>query len=289
MNNNIILELNETNNLLNYWYNKLGSKWYQEIIFLSFLPFGIIGMLFNILTLFILNSNQFKISFYTFLRAYTINSTLICFICATRFISNTRRFFTFSNTIAANLYTCYFFLPLVAYTNFFSSATEILLALERITLLSNKILWFKKIKPKILCYIICIFALFISIPYYLNFKPLKKVIYLNETEIFIINYYLSSESPYIIRKYLDVQSYLVELTHIILSTTLNIIIIYFIKVYNKRKKRLIAFKQNRIDNLNRNNQINVNKVKETFQKRKLDLMEIKLATLSILLGTISTM
>jgi hypothetical protein len=149
-------------------YRLYGSSTVQDIINISLIPLGLIGIGLNILSLIILRSNgaRFKQTFYTYLRAYTICSIFICFLNATQFTSQVSKVFKFTNTKISFQYYCYIFVPLINITNFYGSMLDVALSLERVVILSNKLKWFIQLNQKVVCFVFAVIAFVLLGPFF---------------------------------------------------------------------------------------------------------------------------
>jgi hypothetical protein len=165
--------MNNTNNLnnvtenyypLEYWFSLVGSVYINNILPITLIPISAIGTILNLLALLILRADTFNLHFYTYLRAYTSCSLLICLLNSTLFVSGTRQLLKFTNTKGSFEYYCYFLGPMIAITNLYCSFIDVILSMERIVLLSKKFEWFRKINPLLLCLIFAIVANLLNCP-----------------------------------------------------------------------------------------------------------------------------
>jgi hypothetical protein len=285
-------------NTLEYWYELLGLSLIQDIIFLCLIPIGIIGILLNILTLFVLRSDKFKLTFYTYLRAYTINSIFICFLNATRFSSNIRQNIFFVNLKLSLQFFCYIYIPILSGINVFESALDIILSIERLALLSKRIQWFTKIKPKKLCIILAFIFIVLAIPYWFFFKSndiVTNIVTLNETKTVIIHFYIPRYKNGFIGFYMNVFPYFVDIIPIIAETCLNVLTVISIKKYTKNKTKLYTKSTTRSEKLAMNNissDSEANSCGKSSPAKSLTLskskiMEVKMTILVILLSIMS--
>jgi hypothetical protein len=226
---------------IDFWFKSFGSQWYQEIIYLTLVPIGIVGILLNILVLVILRSDTFSLTFYTYLRAYTLTSVFVCFLVSTRFVQSTRHTFKFSNTYAANAYVTYFFIPMINTISMIGNFLDVALSIQRVVLLLSKGAdACKKINPIFVCFLFGIISPLLCIPFWFNYEPVTKEIHLNETKTFMIHYYSLKYSCKNIRLYLDILTYVFDVIPIIVETTCSITSIVLIKKHVKRKIRLVG-------------------------------------------------
>jgi hypothetical protein len=222
---------------LTSWYSKFGSAPYQEGIFLSFLPIGIIGIFLNILSLKILNSKEFEHAFYSYLRVYIINSIFLCYSTGTRFANVTRSIFGFSNTYSANWYIIYIAIPLNNICFHYGSFIDIIIAFERVVTLSNKMNCFKRMKPLLVVGLFLIASILIDFVLYFSFEITEKKVMLNKTVSFIIHSYAPIPSLKLTR---DILSYIFDIIPLLIEVSLSIWGIILVKSFVTKKKRVMT-------------------------------------------------
>jgi hypothetical protein len=155
-------------NNFDYFLTQTGSTWLSESIFFYLVtPFGIFGILLNILSLIILfKLQEGSFSIFKYMRVFTINSVLLSLMIFLFIFTHLPRHFQFSITYLARLYRCVIMINVANMLNFYESILNILIMLERI---SSFVLKFKKYtnippyRTSLLCLIGCIF---ICIPTY---------------------------------------------------------------------------------------------------------------------------
>lgn len=161
-------ETNEEYFLINIWLTQFASVWPLNSIYLFvILPLGLIGFFLNILCFYILKHNDFeKISIYGYFKVITINSALLCLFQSTVFISQTHRYFHFSNTNEANLYATLVYLPVSNVILIFGSILDICISLERCSIFYTKFKVLIKQKVNLVCLILFIVSILIGLPYF---------------------------------------------------------------------------------------------------------------------------
>jgi hypothetical protein len=279
---------------LNYWYESLGSTLIHEIVYISLVPIGIIGILLNILALFILRSNKFRLSFYTYLRAYTICSVFICFFNATQFSAGVRRSLPFTNSKLSIQYFSYVYIPFFTGINVYGTSLDVVLSIERVALLSNRMHWFRSVNPKKLCFILMIIFSILAIPYWFFFEPMEMEVKLNETTTIRLHYFITHHSTSFLKFYFYVYSCFVDAIPIVVETSLNIISVIMIKKYVKQKLRILVGSSR---SSSRSNQIELGNLLITLRRAnesnnfafRSKQMEIKLTILVIFLSIVSIM
>jgi hypothetical protein len=280
---------------LEHWYTTLGTTFVIEVIYVCLIPIGILGILLNVFALLVLRSDKFTLPFYTYLRVYTINSILICFINGTQFSIGVRRIITSTNSRFSMLYFCYVYAPAVLLLNLYGSSLDVILSMERVSLLSKRMLWFRELKPRKVCLTLAIIFVMIALPYWFFFKPMETVVYLNETTPFQLHFFNLDYDNIFASFYFQKLPYFSDIPPIFFETTCNFLLIFLIKKYVKRKLELSVVKKSedtpmikllsssRSDKNANNNAILNN---TTTRSRR---MEVKLTILVIFLSTLSTM
>jgi hypothetical protein len=276
---------------IDFWYKLVGSNEIVEIFNVSLIPIGIIGALLNILALVVMRSDVFNKPFYTYLKAYTICSVLICLLNSTQFTSGTRHLIKFTNSVESFEYYCYFYVLSLSWSTTCGSLFDITLSLERVLLLSKKLAWFKRINPKLLCFIFVIISILLIWSTGTLFRPIHIYVNLNETtkvKINLVTMVFSSKMILVFNRY---SPYFIDVFPVILEMTFNVLSIYLIKKYSKKRTRIISPRRIAETNFNRSKistQItyigNCNRIAERTRR-----MEIKLTILVIFMSILSTM
>jgi hypothetical protein len=170
----------------NYFLTQTGSTWFSEsIYFYTVAPFGIFGILLNILSIIILVKLQDgSFSIFKYMRVFTINSLVLSLMIFLFIFTHLPRHFQFSITYLARFYRCVIMINLANMLNFYESVLNILIMLERI---SSFVLKYKKYtnippyKTSLLCLIGCIL---VCIPTYFLSKVQTQVDFIYHIEHF---------------------------------------------------------------------------------------------------------
>jgi hypothetical protein len=223
-----------TYHTLDYWYNFYGFAFRREIIYLVFIPLNIVGFTFNIISHVVYKGEDFHIPVYNYFRVYTINSALICLLLTTRFVNTSKRFFSFSNSIGANIYYAEFYLPILNSLTLFQASLDIILAFDRIVLFSNKYLWFKRLNP-IKVSRFCLVISFISMLYHwIRLVHVKTDIYLSETSIYTMHYLNLSHFSNVYATYAT--HFISDVIPLCIEIPLNLVTIKLVRSYIIKKK-----------------------------------------------------
>ncbi len=153
-------------NLTEEFYLKIGSTWIADSINMFLVsPIGFIGFVLNFLSFRILLKINIRSSkLYDYLRVYTLNSLLICFILTFWFIGYSPRLFIYFNTMYAKFFRC----GLVKISAFyiFGTLLDIIIAFERLSIF---IPWARRIisyfSPYKLCGAIMFYCILANTPF----------------------------------------------------------------------------------------------------------------------------
>jgi hypothetical protein len=245
MNNTTTVNYNTTKSpsLMHYrskveWFNSYRPI-EQQWLDVSIIPMAIIGIILNILALIVMRSDKFSMPFYTYLRVYTFWSIIICAVNAGQLTAGSRTLFEFTNSKGSFSYYAYFFFPVQYVNNTYGSLLDIILSMERVVLLSKTLNFFKKINPKLLCFILLLISIAGSGPYFFFLESGRVTkIALNETTSFIIHSTLSSRFRSTVNNFILYAPFFFEVFPIVAETIFNILSVYLIRKYTKNKMKI---------------------------------------------------
>jgi hypothetical protein len=266
-------------------FNMVGSTFYQEVIFLSLIPLGIIGTLLNIFVLVVLRDEEFRLPIHQYMRIYTFNSILICLSAATRFVSNSRRFFDFSNTITPQIYFAYFYIGFQNLIYIFGGYMDVLLSLDRFLLLSDKFKYLTRLSPNLVCSVFLLMSSIIELPYWFYFRPIEMVRKLNETEVVSIFIFVPSAfSRSLIGTVLyHINIVFMDIIPILLETITSIFTIIYLRRYVINKRRISRNSVAISNSTTTHNRLNVIRSSD----RHLSRMQFRLSLLVVILSAFS--
>jgi hypothetical protein len=204
-------------------FNTFGLEFYQEMIYLSLAPFGLIGIGLNILTFVILRGEQFRLPVIHYLRVHTINSCLMCLIIPTVITGH------INNEWSAR-YHVHFYIPFINLLVFYQTSLDTLLTLDRALAFTTYFDNLMQFKPKLVSLILLIICILVSLPFWtaFNIKPID--IELNETGKFVLH--SSTIEPsyffYFANLVLNIVPFVVEMP-------LNVVTMILLKKYLKRR------------------------------------------------------
>ena len=266
-------------------YEKVGSSWLLDSIYLFVIsPISLIGFILNICCFFVLlpklKIKQTKL--YKYLRIYSLNSSLICFLHVFLFISFSPRYFDIAFEYVARFYRCKVLGYFCVCLYLFGNMLDILIALDRISIyLNGKLDKFNQMKPYTKCFclfIICMLTnlpILLSITVYINddLTDLNKSIYLNciQTDFMRTKFGMILNLALIFTR--DILTLIFELS------CFGLLFYYY-------KYATIQFKKYYVSQA-RSVSMNLSKLKKkNYRGRKLLLMSIYFSIISIVLHTI---
>jgi hypothetical protein len=271
----------------------------QQWIDVSLIPLGIIGIILNILALIVMRSDKFNLPFYTYLRAYTCWSIVICAVNSIQFTSGSRTLFGFTNSKVSTVFYCYIFFPVQYVNNCYGSLLDIVLSMERVVLLSKTLNFFKKINPKLLCFIFLAISIVTSGPYFFFIIPGRtSTLQLSRTTSFTLHTISLSHNRFV-NSFAKYAPYFFEIFPIVLETIFNVLSVYLIRKYTKNKLKITAATTARNgkggtlvqdkSNANQANTVDESRRTDSAALSRSRKMEIKLTILVIFMSTLSTM
>jgi hypothetical protein len=278
----------------------------QQWIDVSLIPLGIIGIILNILALIVMRSDKFNLPFYTYLRAYTYWSIVICAVNSIQFTSGSRTLFGFTNSKVSTLFYAYIFFPGQYVNNCYGSLLDIVLSMERVVLLSKSLSCFRKINPKLLCFIFFIFSLATSGPYFFFMAAGGKFeLPISRRKTFTFYTTATSRFRDSVNSFILYAPYFFEIFPIVFESVFNVLSIYLIRMYTKNKMKITAtttmgnqktgvgrrtmLQDKSVSIVNQTNAVGESRRSANAALRKSRKMEIKLTILVIFMSTLSTM
>jgi hypothetical protein len=214
-----ITKMNNKNSV----FNTFGLEYYQEIIYLSLAPIGLIGIGLNILTFVILRGEQFSLPVIHYLRAHTINSCFMCLIMPTVITGHI-------NSEWSARYRAHFYIPFVNLLFFYQTSLDIVLTLDRALTFTTHFENLRHFKPKLVSIILLVISVLMSLPSWFTFGTKQIEIQLNGTER--VTFHSSSMEP---NHFFYINNLIFNVTPFVIEMPLNIITMIFLKKYLKRR------------------------------------------------------
>lgn len=170
-----------------------GSNIYLDTF--NLYPFTIISILAFLTSSFSLlvfmNSAEFdNIRLFVYLRVYSANNMVLCFLNIFNFTYSSIRIIEWTNSFGSQVYYNYVYAPVTGLSYFYASALDILVLLDRISFFNNSLRQsrFNQMKPMNLCLVTFLACAVLNIPYDLLFSPGEVVAVLNSTQNYTIWY-----------------------------------------------------------------------------------------------------
>jgi hypothetical protein len=164
MNSSMIISANET---VNFWEKlmfQIGSTWTLDSLYLFFnTTLGLLGVVLNILSLFILFRVKQKQTFYKYMKIYTLNGVLVCLFAFMFSFSRAPRYLSFAFSLGPSLIRCYLSICIFIMLQF-GNAINICILFERISNFSPRLEKYFKQKPFILAAISFIISFLLNLP-----------------------------------------------------------------------------------------------------------------------------
>ena len=146
---------------------------------------SVLGVFFNILSFLVLQSREFNMPIYEYLRVYTLNSAIVC-TAASTFIFSARssRIHDWKSSYWATTYFAFVCIPLMSTGYFYATFLDIFLSIDRISNFNQKIKGcfsrYGAYKTSAFGLLICVL---INSPCYYMFEPLNMTVAFNSPNL----------------------------------------------------------------------------------------------------------
>ena len=221
---------------LDEWFAVFASTFDMDVVYvLVLIPLSALSFILNSFTFRVLLSEQFNLSFiYSYFRLYVFNSLIISLLLTTTFVSNSYRYFEFTNTYASITYGIYVFTPILTVLYFYSSLLEIIIIIERTEkFLPPRFRYLKRLDFNTTCFGLFAFSLALNSPTFINWYTASESVQLADGTIKEIFYWGATEfslSAY--GKVLTFEVYFVsDFIFLFIKINLNILSVYKIREY----------------------------------------------------------
>jgi hypothetical protein len=238
-----------------FWMNKFGYTLLTNSLYLYIItPISIIGMVLNLLSLYILCKKKFlKNQLYTYLRVYTLNSLMINSLESLFFLRHSFDYFEISSSIITSYFTSYIYFPLINITFLNASLLDIFLSMDRAFQTFQK---FNRLTPNQVCFILMIVSILANLQYFFLVRPSYIDINLNQNyQSHLRIYYLQNTefSTSLIGKALNYSFYFLrDILIVTIEICLNVYALSILKKYLKLIKGRCFNKNNNYACSNRN-------------------------------------
>jgi hypothetical protein len=218
-----------------------GSTWILDTLNMYLFTFvSVLGLVLSILSLVVFCDKDFTIALYTYLRVYSANNIVLCFLETFNFFYTTYRIIPWSNSYWTQFYYNYILIPVSVLCYFYSGVLSVIIQLDRIGHFAKPLKRFTDFSPLKLSIFAFLLCVLIDIPYNLVFVPGSKTAQLvNSTSNFTI--YYSTVSAFSTSELGLVLTFLVsgmrDIFIMLVEIVLNVVSVVLIKRYFAAKKR----------------------------------------------------
>jgi hypothetical protein len=201
--------------------------------FYQFVVVGSIGFILNISSFVIFINGKFDIPLYQFLRVYALNSSIICLVSIFLFACNSSRLFPWANARQAQDYISYVYIPIMNTCYFFSTLLDILITIERISLIKTRFKLVLKLTAYKMCMAAFLLCCIINVPFYFTFQTSSALFQLDTGSAYTIWFpepsaFARSRAGMIIN---FIIAFIRNLFLMTVEILLNVISIYYFKQY----------------------------------------------------------
>jgi hypothetical protein len=182
MRNITIINLNKQKEYIDLnelFYLKLGSTWVLDSMYLFMVgPFGLVGFFLNLISYFKIkninpNRNAFNLTLKNYLKIYTMNSSMICFIFSLCAFFRSPRYFNLTQNYFGTVFNCKI-IPWFTVTIFFYiNILDCVLLTDRLATLTTKLKRFKNYEANKIGFLAFLTCFFINIPGYFLYQTKK--------------------------------------------------------------------------------------------------------------------
>ena len=175
-------------------FQQIHSSWTLDTMFLFVLsPLGALSFILNIVcfvTLWQIRDRESNKVIYQYLRIYTFNSVLGTLVPTCSFLGFSPHYFLFSLDLVARYYRCVL-LSLATTLYLFKNVLDVLIALERLSLLVAWLRHFKTKSPCLVSFVLFIVCALVNSPTYFLAQPKSDADFFNVTNTGSVNNYCS--------------------------------------------------------------------------------------------------
>ena len=154
------------------FYVRMGSTWILDSIYLFFImPLGLIGLVLNTFSLYVILKININIPIYRYLKIYCLNSSLICFLAIFSFYGNfTIRFTGIKTDLFARIYRCFIVNYVATSLYFYGNMLDIVIVIDRLSIFVNFFKKLSKINPLNISIFLAIICFTINLPTFFRFR-----------------------------------------------------------------------------------------------------------------------
>ena len=260
------LNLNQTEMIL--YYQRIGSSWLIDGIY-TFLaaPFGFMGFILNLVSLFIFYSINIKqTNLYIYLRFYSINGSLICLLSGLIFLSNCPRYSPYYLSYFWRFFRAYIYTMVYTTLYFIAILFDILIAFDRLAIFYKQIRGYIQFKPILMICLIVFFSILINLPicfgYYV--KSEEEIMY--EIKYNLSTFTLNGRTLFFYSQIADliiyIQVFIRDILTLIIEITTSSIAFNLIRKFNTNHYEMRSISIEMMPNLSRNEIIRQKQIKD---------------------------
>jgi hypothetical protein len=229
--------------IMSQLFDSIGQKYYVNCLLLFVhLPDSLIGFMFNLLSLIVLNDKEFAdVRLFAYLRVYTANSCILNLFCGFIFLVVSPQILAWSNTIEAYEAFLHGVLPVISTTYFFGTMLDILISLDRIGIFRRKVSAWIKLGPYKTCLITFICVLVVQFPFFFDYQPASREFHLNAT--FVQRVWFNSLSAFgasMTGEAISISQYLIrDILPVGVLLATNVASIYLLKQHLQTRSKLL--------------------------------------------------
>ena len=279
------LTLNQTELIL--YYERIGSSWLVDGIY-TFLvaPFGLIGIILNLFSLFIFYSIKLKRSkLYIYLRFYTINGSILCFLSSLWFISMSPLYSPFYLSYLWRFFRAYVFTMVFTIIYLISILLDLIIAFDRLAIFYTGLKKFYiKLKPHLIIISFISVSFIINLPTCFSYYVKSEQEFVNDVKYNLTIFSFNGRTSYFYSQHgliiAYVQLFIRDILTLIVEIIISSISYYSFRKFNINRIDMDLILNQRHDSsiTNRNNE---NMRKKLIKDRQLLLMNLILSLLSI--------
>jgi hypothetical protein len=237
-------------------FERIGSTMFLDTVYIFLIaPIGFIGFFLNILTLYVLFSiKQKQTKLYEYLKLYSLISILMCLIVTLSFMSFSARYYSSFMNNFSRFYRSFVITSVLSTFSLIIYLTDILLALDRLSIFIERFKILKQIPTMYLCLVIVLTSVIINLPVYFSYyvkndkdfydgirNNLDKFSFTGRTSFFYSKLnYVFTIIGIVLR---DVIALFLEIFTSLLS-------VYYYKIYESKSNRIFNLNSNVIELVN---------------------------------------
>lgn len=152
-------------------YERMGSSWLIDSIYLFIItPFGIIGCVLNLFSLFILDKitiTQTKL--YKYLSFHSLNGSILCLVFSFIFVSLSPRYYPYFTSYFSRFHRAFIFSGVHTCLYFIGNLLDLIIALDRLSIFIKSLKPIARLNPYIVCLTVVIISTLTNLPVYYSY------------------------------------------------------------------------------------------------------------------------